>query len=243
MELIKESWKKEDIKEFQKYLKSMERPEKREWSTNILQTQLPVLCLTTPVIKDIVSKIHEGNYLEFIDLWIWEYYENTAINGCLINYIKDFKTKKKYLDIYSSKAENWATCDLLSFDVKGYEKEYYEMVLEYTKSSKPFVRRIGIYILFNFLDSDNYLDRIFSIFDSFPNEEHYYVNMMLGWLLSECIIKHRDKSIKYLKVSKLNDWALNKGIQKCRESRRVSDEDKDMLVQYKRKKKNSKETK
>ena len=30
---------------------------------------------------------------------IWEYYENTAINGFLITKIKDFSVMKKYLDI------------------------------------------------------------------------------------------------------------------------------------------------
>lgn len=234
MILAKSEWKKTDVEEFQKYLVSFENPEKREWSTNLLKTNLPVLCLKTANIKDIVSGILEGNYLSFLDLMLWEYYENTAINGMIINYIDDFDLKKKYLDIYSKRAENWATCDLLTFNVKGNEDKYYSMVLEYIKSDKPFVRRIGMYILFNFIDNDTYVDKIFELLDTFTNEEDYYVNMMNGWLLCECYIKRKEKTIRYFKNNKANKKIINKAIQKCRESRRLSKEEKDSLLEYKK---------
>ena len=232
MQLIKEHWCKKDINEFQKYLKTFENKERREWSTNLLKTSLPVLCITTPVMKEIINKIAKGNYLEFLDLMIWEYYENTAINGFLICKIKDFNLMKKYLDIYSSMADNWATCDLLKFNVKGNEEKYYNLTLEYIKSPKPFVRRIGMSILFNFIN-DEYIDKIFKLLDSFENEEEYYVNMMNAWLLCECYTKQKEKTLKYLENNKLNKFTINKGIQKCRESRRVSKEDKEMLLKYK----------
>lgn len=233
MELIKDIWKKKDIKEFQEYLKTLGNLEKMEWSKNILQTSLPVLSISTPVIKDIAKKIGQGNFLEFLDYMLWEYYENTAINGFLVCKIKDFDTMKKYLDIYSSKAENWATCDLLSFDIKGKQKEFFNITLEYIKSPKPFVRRIGMSILFNFINNEEYIDKIFELLDKFQDEKEYYVNMMNAWLFCECFIKQKEKTLKYLKHHKLNKDTINKGVQKCRDSHRVSDEDKEMLLKYK----------
>lgn len=233
MELIKDNWNEEDMLAFQEYLKSFENEGKREWSTNLLKTRLPVLCIKTPVMKDIVNKIAKGNYLEFLNYMLWEYYENTAINGFLINEIKDFKVKKQYLDIYSQKADNWATCDLLTFNVKGNEEEYFSLVLEYIKSPKPFTRRIGMYILFDFINNDTYLKKVFKLLDGFTQEENYYVNMMNSWLLCECFIKRREETLEYLKHNKLNKFTLNKGIQKCRDSRRVSKEDKELLLKYK----------
>lgn len=234
MKLDKEKWTKDDIKSFQEFLKQFENPEKREWSTNILNTSLPVLSIKTADMKSIIKEIAKGNYLNFLDYMIWDYYENTAINGYLICYIKDFKTLKKYLDIYSAKADNWATCDLLKFDIKDQEENYYNLALEYIDSPKPFVRRIGINILFNYVSKDEYIDKIFCILDRFENEEHYYVNMVNAWLFCECFIKQRDKTIKYLQKHKLNKFTINKGVQKCRDSYRVSKEDKDMLLKYKK---------
>lgn len=233
MELKRDNWNKDQIPEFQKYLKTFENKEKREWSINLLKTKLPVLCLKTAQMKEIINQIYKGNYIEFLDLMIWEYYENTAINGLLISKIKDFDTMKKYLDIYSAKADNWATCDLLSFRVKGDEEKYFELCLEYIKSDKPFVRRIGMYILFDFIENNDYIEKIFKLLDGFQKEEDYYVNMMNAWLLSECFIKQKDRTLKYLEKNKLNKFTINKGVQKCRESRRVSEEDKNMLLKYK----------
>lgn len=233
MNLIKENWNKEDVKEFQEHLRKMENPNKREWATNLLKTKLPVLCLKTQTIKDTVNEICKGNYLSFLDYMLWDYYENTAINGFIISKIKDFDLMKKYLDIYSAKADNWATCDLLSFNIKGNEDRFYNLSLEYSKSEKPFVRRIGMYILFDYITDDNYIDKIFHLLNQFEKEEHYYVNMMNAWLLCECFAKQRNKTITYLEKNKLNKFTINMGIQKCRDSRRISSTDKEMLLKYK----------
>jgi len=233
MNLVKENWSKKDGKEFIEYLESFKNPEKMEWSKNILNTSMPILVIKTPVIKDIVKKISEGNYLSFLDLELNEYYENSAINGFLISKIKDFETMKNHLDKYMLKVDNWASCDLLSFEVKNHEKDFFDLSLEYINSDKPFIRRLGLGILFNFINNDEYINQIFKIMNSFYKEEHYYVNMMNAWLFCECFIKRRDETIKFLKSHKLNKFTINKGISKCRDSYRVSKEDKEMLLQYK----------
>ena len=106
-------------------------------------------------------------------------------------------------------------------------------MLEYIKSDKPFVRRIGMSILFNFIDNPDYIDKIFKLLDTFTDEEDYYVNMMNAWLLCECFTRQRNKTLKYLDKHKLNKFTVNKGVQKCRESRRVTKTDADMLLKYK----------
>lgn len=236
MELNKESWTKDDISNFQKYLESFRTNDEKKlkWSKNLLNTNLPVLVIKTATIKDIVKEICKGNYFSFLDLMVWEYYENTAINGMLICKIKDFGTMKKYLDIYSEKADNWATCDLLTFKIKNEEEIYFNLVLEYIKSKKPFKRRIGIKVLFEFVDNEKYIDRIFEVLESLKSEEEYYVNMINAWLLCECFIKHKEETIKYLERNNLNKFTINKAVAKCRESNRVSKEDKDFVLKYKK---------
>jgi len=232
MNLVKEKWTKEDGKEFIKYLESLKNEDKIDWSKNLLNTNMPVLAIKTPVIKDIVKNISKGNYLSFLDLELSDYYENTAINGFLITRIEDFKIMKKYLNQYVLKIDNWASCDLLSFNVKGKEKEFYDLSCKYITSDLPFVRRVGLSILFNFIDNDEYIDKIFAIMNRFYDETHYYVNMMNAWLFCECFIKRRNETIEFLKNHKLNKFTINKGISKCRDSYRVSQEDKDMLIKY-----------
>jgi 3-methyladenine DNA glycosylase AlkD len=164
----------------------------------------------------------------------WNYFENTSINGFLISNIKDFYTMKKYLDIYINKVDNWASCDLLSFNIKGNEDNYMTLLKEYIKRDKTFVRRIGIVILFNYVKDKKYLKYIFNILNSFYDETEYYVNMINAWLVCECFIKHRYETIEFLDTNKLNKFTINKAIQKCRDSFRVSKDDKEMLLKYKK---------
>lgn len=233
MNLVKEKWYKEDGNKFTEYLYTLKNSDKIEWSKNLLNTNMPVLAIKTSVIRDITKKIKEGNYISFLDLELDKYFENISVNGSLIRQIKDFNIMKKYLDKYVSKIDNWASCDLLSFEVKDQETEFYNLSLEYVKSKKPFVRRLGLGILFKLINNDEYIDKIYSIMNSFYNEDHYYVNMMNAWLFCECFIKRREKTIGFLKNHKLNKFTINKGISKCRDSFRVSDEDKEMLLKYK----------
>ena len=233
MKLVKDKWLKQDGEELIKYLESIQVKEKQEWSKNLLNTNMKVLAIPTKNIKDIVKEMLKGNYISFLDLNINTYFENTSINGNLITSIKGFNIMKEYLDKYVDKIDNWASCDLLSFNIVGNEDKFYNLVLEYIKSDKPFIRRVGLSILFKFINNDKYIDKIYNILNMFYDEKEYYVNMMIAWLFCECFIKRREETIKYLKTHNLNKFAINKGISKCRDSFRVTKEDKELLLKYK----------
>lgn len=232
MLLARQSWNKNDGEHFNKYLQSLSIPEKIEWTKNIINTKLPVLAIKSPVIKNIAKEIKKGDYLSFLDLGLDKYYENFAVNGTLISSIKDFDVMRKYLDSYSKKIDNWAACDSLSFNVKGREHLFFELALQYKNSNLPFERRLALRILMKFIDNDLYINKIFDIMNLFYDESEYYVNMMNSWLFCECFVKRRNETLDYLKSHKLNKFTINKGISKCRDSFRVSHEDKEFLLKY-----------
>lgn len=235
MELIKNHWSAEDGKEFQKYLLTFSKGEdKSAWEKRIVNTQMPCIAVPSPQVQLIVKTIAKGNFMEFLDLNLWDNFTNTSINGSLICRIKDFEVMKKYLKEYAEKIDNWASCDLLKFQIKESNKaDYFALSQELITSSKPFIRRMGITILFKLVDDDNYIPEIFDIMNSFENEEEYYVNMVNAWLFAECFTKQREKTLEFLKTHKLNKFTINKGIQKCRDSFRISAEDKEMLLSFK----------
>lgn len=234
MNLTKNNWDKDDILEYEDYLLSLINKDKIEWTKNIIKTELPVLAIKSDILKNISKDILKGNYFKFLDYMLCNCYEEMAINALIISNIKDFKLTKKYLDKYSLKVDNWANCDTLSFDIKGYEKEYLKLAKEYIKSNHIFRRRIGIVIIFHFTKDKKYLKEIFKILNGFELEKEYYVNMINAWLLCECFIKYREETIIFLEKNKLNNFTINKAIQKCRDSFRVTKEDKEMLLKYKK---------
>lgn len=234
MDLVKDIWTKEDGKYFIEYLENLKNEEKVAWTKNLLNTNMNVLAIKSPVIKNIIKQIKKGNYLSFLDLNLNDYYESKAINGGIISSIKDFEVMKKYLNIYSKTIDNWASCDSLSFNIKNKEELFYNLALNYRKSKLPFERRLSISILFKFVDNNEYIDKIFNFMDTFYDENEYYVNMINAWLLCECFIKQREKTICYLNNNNLNKFTINKGISKCRDSFRISEEDKEFLLKFKK---------
>ena len=117
MNLITTHWVQDDIKPFQEYLCSFSKgEEKAMWEKRIVNTNMKCLAVPSPVIKKMVNEIAKGNFLEFLDLQIWETLSNTFINAGLICKIKDFSLKnswqdKKNLLIYTKKPPSSISAD------------------------------------------------------------------------------------------------------------------------------------
>ena len=219
---------------YYEYLDSLKNVEKIEWTKRIVNTDMEVLAIPVPKLKKISKEIMKGNYIKFLDMRLLDNYESTMVYGSIINSLKDFNCIKKYLDIYVNYIDNWSSCDILSIAVAEKE-DLFNLAISYIESNKPFVRRVGFRIFFKYLSNEKYLKKIFDMIDKMYNEDYYYVNMIIAWLLCEAFIKNRELTLDYLEKDNLNDFVINKTISKCRDSFRVTDEDKKMLLKFKRK--------
>lgn len=172
--------------------------------------------------------------LSFVEFWTWNNFTEVNVLGKLICKIKDFDTFKKYLIKYANQIDNWANCDCLKFAIKqSNAQDYFELANQLISSEKPFVKRVGLNILFKMIGKFDYLSQTFKIINTFQYETDYYVNMMLAWIVCECFIKYRDQTLEFLKSHKLNKFVINKAISKCRDSFRVCNNDKQLLLTYK----------
>lgn len=237
MELIKNLWTQDDKIQFLNYLQSFEEKDKIEWTRRILNTKLPLMAIPTKTLDQIVKNIFKGNYESFLDLKIFDTYESIVINGKLLTRISDFDTMLHYLTIYKEVMENWAHVDILSFNItKTNQQKFIQLSNLYLNNPKPFIRRLSLMILFQMVKDKSILPIIFQTLLRLDSEDEYYVIMMAGWLLSEAIIKHEEETLDFIKNNpKLNPKILNKGIQKCRESKRLTQQQKDDLLIFKRK--------
>ena len=233
MDLIKEEWTLNDIGKFEQYLETFKQIEdKIKRTSSILCTGYRVLAIPTLTLKKISKEILKGNFQSFLNLKIYSTYESIAISGFIISNIKDFELLKSYLSEYSKKADCWALCDLFSFNVKGKENSFLNLSKRLIYSDLPFERRIGYRILFRFIDTN--LPFIFDAVNGSFNEKEYYVNMIIAWLLCECFIKQKKETTDFILKNRLNDFVKNKFIQKCRESYRVSEQNKEFLLSLKK---------
>ena len=232
MDLNKSVWTTKDKEDFLKELEQMSNPEKIAFTKKIVNTNMNVLGIPIPKLRHLAKEISKGNFYSFLDLNINDYYENTIINIVLISIINDLTLLKHYLDIYVKEIDNWSSTDSFTINIKKNKKGYFNLALKYLNSPLTFSKRLGLIIILKFAGDSDYIDKIFAILDQFKDEKEYYVNMALAWVLSECMIKNRDKTLEYLKHHNLNAFVINKGISKCRDSYRVSASDKEFLLIY-----------
>lgn len=228
-----ECWNEELINKLNNYLYSIRNDKKIEWERNIINTKKDCYAIPSPVIKKISNEIYQGNYESFLDIMPHDNHSILLISVYLISRIKDFKTQIKYINKLSKYIDNWALVDSLKFSTKHHEDDYFNYALIMLKSKKCFERRIGVRILFDYVENESYIDKIYSVLDELNEENEYYVNMAAAWLLCELFIKRKDKTFKYYNNNKTNSFIINKSISKCRDSFRVSLKDKECLLKYK----------
>lgn len=141
--------------------------------------------------------------------------------------VSGFKFMKKNQDFWFAYNTSW-----LSGDRKGSAAS--DCAADGAEdSADEFCIRYAIVSLMQYFINDTYIDRLLEIFASNyakPGiDTPYYIKMAQAWALSVCFVKYRDQTLQLFENQTLQPWVQNKAIQKCRESYRVSPEDKARL--------------
>ena len=116
--------------------------------------------------------------------------------------------------------------------MKKGKETVWQFIQPYLISPKEFEIRFGIVMLFHYVDEEH-IDALLAYADTFSHDA-YYARMAMAWMISICFIKFPEKTMEYLKQSKLDNWTYNKSLQKTIESLRVDKETKDILRGIKR---------
>ncbi len=235
-----------EYKEFLDYLFSIRDIEYRDFNTKII---VPVDCeiigIRTPILKDMAKKIAKTSSENFLNLFEKlftkkkvKYHEEKVLYGFIIGFSKiDFQERLKRIDFFINIIDNWAVCDIVDSSFKFInknKKDFYTYLTSKLSATNPWEQRFIFVMLLAYYVEEKYLKDIFKICEQIKSDE-YYVKMAKAWLLSVCYIKFRDKTYKFLEKTSLDDWTVNKSIQKVRESLRVTKEEKEKILVLKRK--------
>lgn len=228
-------WNLKDYKKYEDYLFSLQDLDYQKFHSKITKTNYKIIGIRVPLMRKIADNIYKGNYLKYLESYDNNYYEEIFIRGIVISKIKDINILIKQMKEFVLKIDNWAICDSFCNSLKIVNKNkdiFWDEILNFIKSDKEFVVRVGIILILNFYIEEKYLDKIFNIFDNL-NTDKYYINMAISWTICEMYIKYKDKTLKYMQKNKLNCFVQNKTISKIKDSYRISKEEKEYLNQLK----------
>lgn len=185
-----------------------------------------VIGVRTPLLRALAKEWKgETDFFAFPN----EYYEIGFLK-CAIASALPFEEFVLRVDALVDALDNWATCDCFTAPcIAKHKEEFLPFIERYLRSDKEFTRRYGLVALLHDYVEEAYLPAIFSALTAVEEGAPYYVMMAAAWLLAEVFVKFYEEGLAYIKGNALSRAVQNKGIQKARESYRLTQEQKNVL--------------
>ena len=105
-------------------------------------------------------------------------------------------------------------------------------IYKWSKSERTYTCRFGVGMLMSFFLDGDFKEEYLKLPANIKSEE-YYINMMIAWYFATALTKQYEATIPYIESKTLSPFVQNKSIQKARESRRISEDTKKYLLQFK----------
>ncbi len=191
-----------------------------------------------PQIRKIAKAIVKDNPIDFLDNANDIYFEETMLKALIIgNMNDDIEVILEQISLFVPKITNWSLCDSFCNELKIvrlHKERVWNFLQRYHQSSESYeIRFAVVMLLFHFVEKQ-YIDDILFICDVVTHED-YYVKMAVAWCLQVCYVRFPVETMAYLKQNNLDDFTLNKTLQKIRESLKVDKVTKEIAKSMRRK--------
>ena len=126
---------------------------------------------------------------------------------------------------------NWAVCDAFCTalkDARRHPDRTLSFLRPYLTAEEEFPVRFGVVMLLSHCLTPALTDEVLELLCR-VSHPGYYAKMAVAWAFSAAYVRDREKTLLRLEKGLPDPWTHNKAIQKCRESRRVSPEERRYL--------------
>lgn len=156
-------------------------------------------------------------------------YDEMNLHGMLIGLLAQTPEEAfEMLEAFLPAIDNWATCDLIRVPALKHDLSATLSYIKKWASTEPeyMVRFAVIQLMTLFLDEAFHPDQLEIIISI--NRPEYYINMARAWYFATALAKQPQATLPLFeaKLPMLDSWTHNKALQKARESRRITPEQK-----------------
>lgn len=203
-----------------------------QFNSRIAATPQPTIGVRIPILRNLAKEILRDKPLDFIHTYPVRHHEELLVKGFVIAQLKtDLDTWLNYVDAFVPTIDCWAVCDCFCSTLKRTKKaqaEFWPLIVNYLHSEREFEVRFAVVMMMCYYLDDAHIDRTLDCWSGI-HSDYYYVNMGVGWGLATAFAKQRNKTLAAMLQPNLSPDILKKTVQKCRESFRISAEDKELL--------------
>jgi 3-methyladenine DNA glycosylase AlkD len=221
-----------------KRLEAMADKKHQEFHSSLVPDVNNMLGIPIPKLRAVAKQLIKecDNIDEYFSGVGNQYYEELMLKGIVIGCVKcQWQKKLDYIKAFVPQIYDWAVCDTLCSGIKPPKNElasFREFISPYLSSENEFEIRFAVVILLQKYVNDEYIHSTLKALEN-TSSDKYYVKMAVAWALSVCFVKFPESTTELFSEYKLDKWVQNKAIQKCRESLRVTPEQKKELLKFK----------
>lgn len=216
------------MKKIEKFLQENSNDEMVNFNKKLISTKYKIYGVKIPLIRKEAKELFEsGVTFDFVEP---NSLEEILLKGILLSYEKDVKVVLQKLESLLPYFDNWCSVDVIVPSLKKLKgkSEAFELFKKLCQSEEEFVCRTGIIGLMRHFITEPYFDQTLEIISKIDSDK-YYIKMASAWAFCDFFIKNFEKTaVFYKKIT--NSDIKKKCAQKCRDSFRLTKEQKDIVT-------------
>ncbi len=198
------------------------------FNARLIFTKYKIYGVKIPVLRQEARRLFESG-VRFCDVQT-DSLEEILIKGLLLSYEKDLNEVLSGLKALMPYFDNWCATDVVVPSLKKLkgQKAAFDFFKACCQSKEEFVCRVGIVGLMRHFIDDEFIEESEKVVAKIDSEK-YYIQMAAAWAFCDFFIKNFEKTAKiYQKVTNLTIKKMC--AQKCRDSFRLTKEQKEMVT-------------
>lgn len=224
------------IEEIKEKLKELSTTKTQNFSSKLIPNSLPIIGCKFPDLRKLAKEICKGDYQILLEEYDASSFELQLLYAYVISGAKmSIEDRISYLRKFVPTIIDWAVCDGLISSLKctkKYPEEMLSFILEYQNSHQEFEVRFLAEMLMAYYLTPEYVLQAVQIILTLDIEA-YYAKMGVAWFIATLMINYKDKALSLLEQIK-DPITISMAIRKIRDSYRISKEDKEEVLFYKK---------
>lgn len=219
--------------QLQKELEKLAQKDYKEFSASLIPGVKNLLGIRLPQLRQIAKGMaKEDNWKEYLQWKECKYFEEVMLQGMILGYVKaPLEEVLEQVEKFIPKIDNWSVNDSFCMTFRmadKYQKEVWDFLMQYRESHKEFeVRVVAVMLMAHYLLPE-YIEQVLEVFVSL-DASTYYASMAVAWALATAWAKFPSETKAYLSKHPIDRDTYRRMLQKCIESRRITEDDKNWM--------------
>lgn len=225
-------------KEIRQALAEMAEQDYKAFSAALIPGVKNMLGIRLPKLRVMAKQMAAEDWKEYLSWTEFQYFEEVMLQGMILGYVKA-PLEEVLVEVrhFIPRIDNWSVNDSFCTTFRLAEKNrdaVWDFLMEYKDSHREYeVRVVAVMLMSHFLVSE-YIDKVLEVLSALDVTE-YYASMAVAWAYATAWAKFPEKTKAFLTAHPIERETYRKTLQKCMESRRITEEDKEWIRQERRK--------